>query len=1132
MSWTVVGTVLGGAIGSAIPGAGMLVGAEWGSAIGTVIDALTAKPPSVFGDAHYSSVAYGSPIGRVFGTGRIDCAAIWVARNGDGTYMYEVDESTGKKGGKKGGGGSVPHYFTNWAIAIAETGFTFPDGTQLELKLTMDRIWMADQIVWQSATAIAIPAWSSSHTFAYGDYCTDGGLTYRSLGDDNLNNDPTANQGSQPPATSTNNWWQLVQTSSTNISLVEHPGPSESTFTMAVDSAIASHDGVDNVQAWRGLHYAKIKDQDLFYLGNTIPSNVSCECHTTHTDGSALTDGDFISIMCRLAGLSVNDIDVTDCTDTLEGVVIQSDGTAQEALTNFLLAKSYDLVEGPVLKFKKRGSDPVLTINANDTGSAIGSDSPETSDSLPVSILADRRELHSTLQLGYRDVSTGFRQTFTPSNRQDALWWNPAKFDTGLSLQPLAAAQMAAKLIDTEWLEAGREFGPINLPPTYDVLSPADVVLATFNGVLTRFRITKTDWQLGMISLYMVRDEAYVLDQSQIVNVPDTANSGTAGGNGLIVATAFSIASHPYDLTPDLAAYPGVYVFANGQEGWGGCTIWYTFDAPVGSDVFTFSGRDWVQAGFINSKSAFGPIVTDVLPSETSPGVYTQSTHFQPQVGATMDIPSVSAAQVGQGYNVGYIGEEIVGIITTADPTGTPKTQQITSVYRGLNGTPMPAHSLGEILQMCMGNSTGAVGFEGVAATTPFKIKLKNSDVGRTIYVQALSTGQTINDSVELSCTVVANTSPYTPNTIPPAPDTVAVASKAYNGFTETVNYLASYNTPPTTALTFNWETSTDGGTTWATSVNSGGSFSSPGFTSGTMLARCQATNAAGQSAWVNSTSTTYSVPVIAQEPVDPTSIQIAPPSYISTTEYLVFTPVVPSTAGAQNYEWQTSTNGGSTWSSSTFGQTLNKSFTSGSIEARVRAVVSGGNGNWITSSNTTYSAPTLIVAPVDPTSVQVSVPAYSSTTESLTFTPIVPSTAGAQNYEWQTSTDGGSTWGSSTYGQSYTQTFTSGTLEVRVRAVTTGGNGSWVASANKTYVAPPTSGGTWSEDEVPSGSVDGVNTTFVFTHTPLILFLYLYGLKQQEGVHYTRSGGTVTFTTAPAVDASWSNPVTGTYLY
>jgi len=75
---------------------------------------------------------------------------------------------------------------------------------------------------------------------------------------------------------------------------------------------------------------------------------------------------------------------------------------------------------------------------------------------------------------------------------------------------------------------------------------------------------------------------------------------------------------------------------------------------------------------------------------------------------------------------------------------------------------------------------------------------------------------------------------------------------------------------------------------------------------------------------------------------------------------------------------------------------------------------------------------------------------------------------------------------------------------------------------ATKAYV-DSTGGGTLTPsnfvfNEVPSGTVDGVNVTFTLANTPTVgtVQLYLNGLRQKVTVDYTITTDTITMTTAP----------------
>ena len=66
--------------------------------------------------------------------------------------------------------------------------------------------------------------------------------------------------------------------------------------------------------------------------------------------------------------------------------------------------------------------------------------------------------------------------------------------------------------------------------------------------------------------------------------------------------------------------------------------------------------------------------------------------------------------------------------------------------------------------------------------------------------------------------------------------------------------------------------------------------------------------------------------------------------------------------------------------------------------------------------------------------------------------------------------------------------------------------------------VAVPTLTFTLTLDEVPSGTVNGVNDTFTLTQSPsptVSLKLYVDGVLMEQSTHYTLSGATITFVTA-----------------
>jgi hypothetical protein len=97
---------------------------------------------------------------------------------------------------------------------------------------------------------------------------------------------------------------------------------------------------------------------------------------------------------------------------------------------------------------------------------------------------------------------------------------------------------------------------------------------------------------------------------------------------------------------------------------------------------------------------------------------------------------------------------------------------------------------------------------------------------------------------------------------------------------------------------------------------------------------------------------------------------------------------------------------------------------------------------------------------------------------------------------------------------QSFVQGFSSGTLMLRVRAVTNGGVGNWVDSGDTSYVSPPSGGGgTWQVDEFTG---DGTTDTFTLSFAPLAdsEFVFVDKALQVAGMSldYTISGTSLVF--------------------
>ncbi len=585
-----VGTVLGGGIGSLAGPAGILKGAQIGATVGTVAQGIFAKPTDTAkgGDAHWGGVTFGTAIPRGWAQHRTDGFVFWAQRNKDGTYLFP--HSVGK--GKEKGGTSVKHFHATFAFHILDTGWTFPDGRQVERAIVVDRVWMADKIVWVSPDAAPLPAWDPSAIYYTGDFVSHSGHTYWSIADGNSNHEPGHSGGT---------WWQMVSTSK-NLNLSFHPQVGESTFTMSASSVVASHKGVGNTPARRGSTYGVADDIDTYDLGNSLPwGSIRTDWHFADP---TYTLGEFLSDVCGMSGMPAGSYDFSDVTELMPGYRQTARQAGADLVTQPLSVLGYDLatIDG-VVRAVKRGGPIVASLSLSELGAGIEGQSLGTQgfegDLISEDLPADNIDLHSSLKLGYYNASAGFRQDFESSIRGDHSLDNPTDLQTDLVLTDDRAAQAAGYLLDAEQLEAGANFGASVLG-TWAMLCPSDPVTIPWNGLTTRFRITKVVRGIGLLQLTLARDEPsttqrYELGQAKDVSAPD---------NGQIVPTLFLPLSPATDLSNDFAQYAGFYLFANGPAGWSGGEIMFTFDAPGSST------RNWVDGGFVATESVFGTMTT------------------------------------------------------------------------------------------------------------------------------------------------------------------------------------------------------------------------------------------------------------------------------------------------------------------------------------------------------------------------------------------------------------------------------------------------------------------------------------------------------------------------------------------
>ena len=303
--------------------------------------------------------------------------------------------------------------------------------------------------------------------------------------------------------------------------------------------------------------------------------------------------------------------------------------------------------------------------------------------------------------------------------------------------------------------------------------------------------------------------------------------------------------------------------------------------------------------------------------------------------------------------------------------------------------------------------------------------------------------------------------------TAPTAP-TVTGGSLTWQN-TSSITITASGSTASNGATIdhYEYETSTDGGTTWS-SVTAGSSATVTAEAE--TLVRFRAVDSAGiASSWAPATNGAGNTARIDRTAPTAPSLSGASGSWLLTDSVdVTASGSTDAGSGVDHYESEISTDGGTTWSSAVTGATSTVT-DEGVTNVRFRAVDAAGNASSWTSGTveidrTPPNAPLLSGGSETWQSVSSVTVTASGSTDSLG--------AGFDHYQYETSTDSGDTWSSATTGSSDSISAEGETL-VRFRAVDAVGNSSpWTTTSvriDRTAPGTPTViGGSSSAQDVP----------------------------------------------------------------
>ncbi|MGB7219150.1 MAG: immunoglobulin domain-containing protein [Vicinamibacterales bacterium] len=360
--------------------------------------------------------------------------------------------------------------------------------------------------------------------------------------------------------------------------------------------------------------------------------------------------------------------------------------------------------------------------------------------------------------------------------------------------------------------------------------------------------------------------------------------------------------------------------------------------------------------------------------------------------------------------------------ITTQPTNQTLTAGQTASFTVAASGTPAPTYQwqLSTDSGVSWTNLTNTAPYSGVTTATLTATSVTTSLTGAQY--RAVATNS-VGSATSNAATLTVNSAPATPViTTQPANQTVTAGANA--SFT-----VAASGTP---TPTYQWQVSTDSGVSWTNLTNagpySGAATATLAVTSATASLtgsqyRAVATNTAGTATSAAATLTVNTAPTITTQPANQT---------VTEGQTASFT-VAASGAPAPTYQWQVSTNGGVSWtnltntapySGATTATLTVTSVATGLNGAQYRAVATNGAG----SATSNAASLTVNVATVPP-AITAQPANQTVTAGQIVSFAVAANGIPAPAFQWQLSTNGGTTWSNLTntapYGGVTTTTLT-----------------------------------------------------------------------------------------------------------
>jgi len=452
---------------------------------------------------------------------------------------------------------------------------------------------------------------------------------------------------------------------------------SNPTFTSIPQGPCRVTGAVDDTEAIWTADYNAAVDAGTMPAGRTygvhypVAVTEACLCvpQTPTLTRDRIVLGEVAAAICQRSGMSVDDYDVSQLTDVLDGYRIASEGNGEAFISPLMQAYLFDSTEyDGKLRFIKRGGDPVLTITEDDLAERDG-DAVEWER-------VQEPELLRKQTVAYLSPRAGFTRMTQHAERRSATVQaiGEATVELPVVMSDDDAAQVAEKRIKVAWTEP--EKCKFSLPYKFSELTPCDVIwLPDQLGQYRNVRVMSVQEDSGVLLCEgsLNRQSAYVsLAKGTVANPPLIVTPGVIGPTNAVIMNLPVLRE-----TDDEA---GLYIAVAGYlSGWSGAEVQFSSDG----------GATYSTAASINQAAVIGYTLTPLLAEVSSEYLSQQTvTVYLPEAPESLSYE----AMLRYGNRAIIDGEVLqYQTVTPVDAT----TFTLSGLIRGRHNTAPVAHSSG-----------------------------------------------------------------------------------------------------------------------------------------------------------------------------------------------------------------------------------------------------------------------------------------------------------------------------------------------------------------------------------------------------------------------------------------------------